>query len=352
MRTRITKFILRSFALAFLAAGVAGCISPSQISRRIVTAPNLQNPSSEGWTDYWFSMARFSESPMRPINIPVGPPDAVLSAVELPAADYQLKFTSSVTFRSKDHGDFVLKAFRETNAVVKPVAQRGTVVLLHGYAMQRETMMPWAFVLAQAGYRVVLVDLRGHGRSTGEYFTCGKYEVPDLVQMLDYLQAHRGYEGQVGVLGLSFGADLGLLWAARDARVRTVVAMAPYDKPEDALVRLAKVMKIPVSADTLRKGATMAAAQLQLDWPALSGDYAVRHLKQPVLFIGGANDTISPVDEIRAMEALAPAGSDIVVVPKANHFVIGYWFDQIQKPVTEWFAAHLTAVEAKPPKGD
>jgi len=75
-------------------------------------------------------------------------------------------------------------------------------------------------------------------------------------------------------------------------------------------------------------------------------------LKQPVLFIGGGTYTISPVDEIKAMEALAPAGSDILVVPKANHFVIGYWFDQIQKPVTEWFAAHLTAAEAKPANGN
>ena len=47
--------------------------------------------------------------------------------------------------------------------------------------------MPWALVLAKAGYRVVLVDLRGHGHSTGDRIYFGGIERTDLVQCLDAL---------------------------------------------------------------------------------------------------------------------------------------------------------------------
>src|SRR5262249_10929326 len=158
--------------------------------------------------------------------------------------------------------------------------------------------------------------------------SCGKYEAPDLVQALNYLQTQRGYQGPIGVLGISFGADLALLWAARDQRIQTVVAIAPYNRPDDAMVRLAKEMGIPLSAGALHKGADLAATRLGVDWSDLSGGYAVRHLTQPVLFVGGGKDAISPPNELTALETLAPHGSDCVMVPRANHYVVGYWFDK------------------------
>ena len=45
---------------------------------------------------------------------------------------------------------------------------RGTVFLLHGYGLAEFSMVPWAWCLAQEGWRCVLVDLRGHGKSTGK----------------------------------------------------------------------------------------------------------------------------------------------------------------------------------------
>jgi pimeloyl-ACP methyl ester carboxylesterase len=48
-------------------------------------------------------------------------------------------------------------------------------------------MLPAAKELAEAGYRAVLVDLRGHGRSTGKYTTFGVQAAKDLSQVIDAL---------------------------------------------------------------------------------------------------------------------------------------------------------------------
>lgn len=83
-----------------------------------------------------------------------------------------------------------LSALPRTNDIFHPLAHPATVILLHGYGMTKESMSPWGFVLAQAGYRVIALDLRGHGMSSGARIGFGKYEVPDLRQALDYLLAH------------------------------------------------------------------------------------------------------------------------------------------------------------------
>jgi len=183
----------------------------------------------------------------------------------------------------------------------------------------------------------VLVDLRGHGHSTGRNFYAGKYEATDMVQMLDYLVAHNLCDAQVGVLGYSFGADLALYWAARDPRVRTVVAIAAYNQPAEAIPRFAKDMQLPFSQEKVRRAATIAEAKLGIRWSDLSGENAIRQIKVPLFFIGGQKDIISPPEDQMLFKKLAPPGSQMLLIPEANHEIVGYWMQGLATPVTAWF---------------
>ncbi len=55
-------------------------------------------------------------------------------------------------------------------------APRGTVVLLHGWMMNGDSMLPWSLQLAESGYRVVTLDLRNHGQSGTGPSGYGTYE--------------------------------------------------------------------------------------------------------------------------------------------------------------------------------
>jgi pimeloyl-ACP methyl ester carboxylesterase len=279
--------------------------------------------------------------PFLHLTILVGPPEAELSVMELPPADYQVKVWSTVSHQTNGSNALTLYMLPKTNAVTTPLQDRGTVVLLHGYMMQKETMLPWAVVLAQSGYRVVLVDLRGHGRSTGRTFSAGKNETADLIQVLDYLIARQLSAAQVGVLGYSFGADLGLYWAARDPRVKTVIAVAAYNKPDEAVSRLAKELKWPFSTNKLQLAIGMAEPKMGIKWSDWTGESAITRIKEPILFIGGGKDTISPPADLQLLKQAAPTESRSILIPEANHFVIELWFQELTQPVKAWFQQHL-----------
>src|SRR5262249_26780655 len=101
---------------------------------------------------------------------------------------------------------------------------RATIFVLHGIRDQKENVRSWAEHLTEAGYRAVLVDSRGHGRSSGEWLTYGVQESRDLSQVLDALAV----DGPVGVMGISYGAATAIEWAAREPRVKAAVAVAPF----------------------------------------------------------------------------------------------------------------------------
>ena len=324
----------------------AGCVTPKGLANRIAKAPNLQYGSlpDKQWQK-WSRMLFKTNDPFQYLTIPVGPPEAKLSVLELPAANYGVEVRTQIVRHTNGTRDFVLDMFTKTNVVRTAPKKLGTIVLLHGYMMQKETMVPWALVLAQAGYQVVLVDLRGHGQSTGRTFTAGKYETADLVQMLDYLTARKLCDPSVGVLGHSFGADLALFWAARDPRVKTVVAIAPYDKPDEAIPRLAQALKWPISTNKLQKAIVLAEPKLGIKWSDWTAESALAEIKEPVLLIGGVRDIISPPQDLRLLKWAAPAGSQAILIPEADHFVIGYWFQELATPVKAWFQRHLPPPE-------
>ncbi len=100
-------------------------------------------------------------------------------------------------------------------------------------------------------------------------------------------------------------------------------------------------MKMPVSQKTLQPALDLVATKLDLNWKDWSGEAAMRQLKEPVLLIGGGKDTISPPADLEALKRAAPPGTDSLLVPEANHYIVGYCFHEIAGAVKAWFQARL-----------
>lgn len=336
--------------LVALLLGCAGCVSSRTAAQRIVTAPNQYkdmagNRHVVGW---WQNLdtnflSQHIETPMRLTRVPVGPPAAELQVLELPPQDYHVTVASKV--ETNRAGKTMLTLSIVTNNVVNftPRATPATLFLLHGYMLSKESMMAWALHLAQAGYRVVLVDLRGHGQSTGAEVAFGKYEVNDLRQLLDQLSARGECDADIGVLGFSYGATLALHWAAQDPRIRTVVGLAPYDQPAETFERLAKTLKVPITRRAVQKAAVLAAERLQLNWADWAGETAMRQLRVPVLLIGGGKDTVCPPEDLLRLRAAARGPAKIQVIERANHFSLPAAMHLLSNPIEAWFKEKLKA---------
>jgi pimeloyl-ACP methyl ester carboxylesterase len=109
-----------------------------------------------------------------------------------------------------------------------PSQNRSAIILLHSIASNRLGTLPHAMMLARHGYGALMIDLRAHGESGGTLLTFGGQEYLDVSAVIDYLQARPEVDPEkIGMLGLSQGAGVGILSAAKDPRLAAVVADAP-----------------------------------------------------------------------------------------------------------------------------
>lgn len=104
---------------------------------------------------------------------------------------------------------------------------RRSVILIHGYKMDSGEMAPIAQILVRHGFGVILPDLRAHGDSEGELITFGANEWRDIQAAVDYVARHEPGV-TLGIMGNSMGGALSICYAARDKRIRAVVAQSPY----------------------------------------------------------------------------------------------------------------------------
>ena len=167
-----------------LVLATSGCMTSRMAANRIVEAPNLHdrfgvNRATKVLWEHLETnfVVPGTTHPIISLTVPVGPPPAVLKAILLPPQDYHLNISDKVVPgpHGKHNLDFWMMP--ETNAAPRPEPpdRHATIFVLHGFLMNKETMAGWAFFLAQAGYRVVLVDLRGHGQSTGDTVSFGQH---------------------------------------------------------------------------------------------------------------------------------------------------------------------------------
>lgn len=96
------------------------------------------------------------------------------------------------------------------------------VVVVPGFGSRKENHADFAQAVAARGTAALALDLRGHGRSGGRL---DGGALDDVLAALDALAADG--HAPLGLRGSSMGGLLALHAAARDPRVRAVVAICP-----------------------------------------------------------------------------------------------------------------------------
>ncbi len=123
------------------------------------------------------------------------------------------------------------------------------IILVHGYNSTRTGVLPIARILAQAGYGVLLFDLRAHGQSAGKRSTFGWRETDDLLGAVDAAQREFP-RARVGVWGHSLGGQIALRTAAQTDIIQAAAvdgaspATLP-DHPFPAGFSLRKLAQLP-----------------------------------------------------------------------------------------------------------
>lgn len=230
--------------------------------------------------------------------------------------------------------------------VVEPAAAaRGTVVMLHGVRADKHSLLPVGLALSDAGYRVVLVDLRGHGESTGRYLTYGSVEARDLSTLLDGLGRDTGC---LGVYGFSYGASVAIQLAAHDPRLRAVVAVAPFSSLREVTGDYERrYLPVPLSLipDAWFQGAVDQAGKLAAFDPDQAAPVRTVAQASNLLLIHGTADTQVPLHHSQALARAAGPRTELITVPGATHDEMpSDPSGAVRKASIDWFDRFLSSV--------
>ena len=223
--------------------------------------------------------------------------------------------------------------------VASPPRPSATVFVLHGVRDSQATMGEWAALLKCEGYRAVLVDSRGHGRSTGEALTYGVREARDLGAVLEAVAAREGPLGPIGAMGHSYGAATAILWAGIEPRVRAVVAVSPF-----ASLRAVVPGYLPVSLppDFARRIVETAGRLARFDPDAASPLDAAARTSAALLVVHGKKDARIPFAQAQQIVAAAKGPAEAVLVDGAHHDnVAGATATRLAERAAAWFRRYL-----------
>lgn len=321
-RSRIRRALLAAAVLAVLgtclAAATASRWFPEVLAGGIAYAPNHNRPPDPAGDPRPAEWRRLGVS--RQERIRVGDPPAALSIW-----------------------------------IIDPPAAAGdappTVFVLHGIRDRKDHLLGLGRALAADGHRVVLVDLRGHGRSEGDWLSYGVRESVDLARLLDELTARGWVSGPAGVMGPSYGAATAIQWAGRDPRVAAVVAVAPFTSLRDVvrdylrhyLPGLGGLIPDRLVDDGLARAGRRAGFE-----PAEADPLrAIRSARAPVLFIHGRSDHNIPCAHSIRLHAAAPPGSQLLLLDGEDHFSITRsGTGTTRQVIRDWFRRWLAASPA------
>jgi pimeloyl-ACP methyl ester carboxylesterase len=228
-------------------------------------------------------------------------------------SNYGINYTD-VEFNTED--GIRLKGWLLPGESNKPV-----IVLLHGWDTSKAAMLPHAVYLHRNGYNVFMIDFRAHGESEGKFMSFGYEEQRDLKAALNFLNTNSTLKNnKIIVLGISMGASVGIMVAAKDKRIEAVIADSPYISLNSNII---KQVNLKYNLPSIPFGyiaiASYAIRFMVNPWYISPIKVIDQIAPRPVFIIGTLQDTTMLPKETELLYTRAKKPKEIWFVPNARH---------------------------------
>lgn len=253
-----------------------------------------------------------------------------------PKAQSGVEFKRIATDSKISNGIYLLSRSKEPNP---------TLFIFHGIRDRMDSLLSVGRKFYRQGYRVVLVDSRGHGSSSGDYLTYGVKESDDVKRIVDTLIAEGYQMSTIGVLGYSFGGSIALQWAAKDPRVKAVITVSTFSSlraivPEYVRAYLPLIHYL-IPSSSVQSAIAKAEKIADFDADQADGVKAASKLTIPILFIHGQNDKKINPNHARKLHQAAK-NSTLVLIKDANHDTIfGQYGADVDAAMMPFFKKYL-----------
>lgn len=234
------------------------------------------------------------------------------------------------------------------SAHYSPARNGAAIILSHGYKMSSSEMIPIAALFAQYGYGVLLQDQRAHGMSTGEQISFGRDEWYDLDAAVNFLDRQLGIT-TIGLFGNSMGGALSLCYAARDPRIKAVVAQSPYASMAHSIKKGVKKFTGLPAFPFAPLVHFMAQHKLKINSDKIAPLNAIAKIHpRPILLMMGGQDNYVEPQGIFALHDAAGDNVELWYEDDLDHVEFQTKLpDEFERKVMKFYAHHLCSNHEK-----
>lgn len=240
--------------------------------------------------------------------------EELLSNFETDYRDYQDIPVEKVTIKSVDGLNltgFYHEVFPDSDKVV---------IINHGYTANHFVTYQYTDVFFEEGYNVLLVDMRSHGESEGDFASYSYFEKQDMALWVEFVKDRVGDGAYIGLHGQSMGGATVLAYGGHHGdKIKFVIEDCGYTTARDAIKFQFGQANIPFwPLYHLVRGRVNRAYAFDLD--EVSPRDAIVNSDVPTLFIHGTADGIVPSYMAKEMYRLKNGPKDrLYMVEGADH---------------------------------
>ncbi len=211
-----------------------------------------------------------------------------------------------------------------------------SVLLIHGIGASRSACLSRAKMLATDGYWVLMISLRAHGDSTGDFNDMCYSARHDIVAAVEFLERRRP-EKPIIVHGLSMGRAAAVFASSELAhRVQGYILESPYQNLKVAVWHRIENTLPPLLDRIAYLGLLVVSPLVLPDLVRTSPVEAVSGIpaEVPVLVLAGGEDPVARPDEARAILDRVRSHGRLVLFEHAGHMNFPETYpDQYQRSV-------------------
>lgn len=198
-----------------------------------------------------------------------------------------------------------------------------TAIVIHGFSVDHREVIPYANLMHNQGYNVLLTDNRSAGASQGSFIGYGYLEAKDYMKWIKRLAADNP-KSEIVVYGTSLGGATTMILSGMNPpkQVKAFIEDCGYTSVRDELVYEAN------SLYNIPKWLAQPIISIMSVYSKIIAGYsygqadavkAVRRNDRPMLFIHGAGDDFVPSYMLDQVYHAANGPKEKLLVPNADH---------------------------------
>lgn len=206
------------------------------------------------------------------------------------------------------------------NYIINKPNSNKWAITVHGYASEGKKTASYAKNFSDMGYNVIIPDLRGHGKSEGDYIGMGWDERVDIIDLINHI-IKENPKAEIVLFGVSMGAStvMNVSGETLPSNVKAIVADCGYTSAWDEFsYQLNELFGIPpfpmlYIANFITR---IRAGYWITDDSSIN---QVKKSKTPILFIQGSDDTFVPAFMIKELYDAASSPKEKLIIQGAGH---------------------------------